>query len=526
MPVTTSYPGLYFEELPSSARSIVAAPTSIAVFVGYTHPFKTRAFDVPVRIFSFSDYEREFGGIYISGEIDASVAHAVSQFFFNGGSDAYVVGLQPKYRSKTGKSETIIGATDTLRTEGGGIKFTALEPTDLPSTEMTVTFSNILEKKDTADFTITYGNRVETFRGLSLRSSKELEETINKESTLVRVMADIASGGYGKAFISQNEKSPNPLKLVEKSQSNLIGTFDAEDFTDVFKVDQPLDKIDVFNLLLVPGVSDHGVLSAALAFAERRQAFVIMDPPRNAVADGSAVSAASNERTMKDMFDDGVVAKGQNGAIYFPYLKSSHPLNGEPMELAPSGFVAGVYARTDLRRGVWKAPAGIEATVHNSTGVVESGRMTDKRQGVLNLAGVNCLRSFPGIGTVVFGARTTVSANPAFQQNKYVSVRRMTLFIEQSLRRNLKWIVFEPNDEPLWLAIRTTIEDFCLSLFNQGALQGEKPGEAFQVQCDRTTTTQADIDNGTVNIVVSFAPLKPAEFVIIKIAHLAGQSRA
>lgn len=152
--------------------------------------------------------------------------------------------------------------------------------------------------------------------------------------------------------------------------------------------------------------------------------------------------------------------------------------------------------------------------------------MTDRRQGVLNLAGVNCLRSFPGLGTVVFGARTLVAANPAFQQNKYVPVRRMTLFIEQTLLQNLKWVVFEPNDEPLWLAIRSTIENFMLSLFNQAALQGSKPSEAFQVKCDRTTTTQDDINNGIVNIVVAFAPLKPAEFVVIKIAHLAGQAKS
>jgi phage tail sheath protein FI len=118
-----------------------------------------------------------------------------------------------------------------------------------------------------------------------------------------------------------------------------------------------------------------------------------------------------------------------------------------------------------------------------------------------------------------------VSANVAFQSSKYVPVRRMTLFIEQTLLQNLKWVIFEPNDEPLWLAIRTTIENFMLSLFNQGALQGAKPSEAFQVKCDRSTTTADDQTNGIVNIVVAFAPLKPAEFVIIKIAHLAGQTQ-
>ena len=136
------------------------------------------------------------------------------------------------------------------------------------------------------------------------------------------------------------------------------------------------------------------------------------------------------------------------------------------------------------------------------------------------------MRAFPGIGTVVFGARTSETANPAFQQWRYVPVRRMALFIEQTLYRNLGWVVFEPNDDPLWVAIRTSIENFMLSLFNQGAFQGSKPSQAFQVKCDSTTTTPDDQNNGIVNIIVAFAPLKPAEFVIVKIAQLAGQAQA
>jgi phage tail sheath protein FI len=220
---------------------------------------------------------------------------------------------------------------------------------------------------------------------------------------------------------------------------------------------------------------------------------------------------------------DTQVPKSQNGAIYFPYLRSTDPLTGNAIALPPSGFVAGIYARTDLNRGVWKAPAGLETTVLGTTGVVEQGRMTDQRQGTLNPKGINCLRSFPGVGTVVYGARTLVAEITALQQWRYVPVRRMTLFIEQTLYRNLGWVVFEPNDEPLWAAIRTSIEGFMLSLFNQGAFQGATPSQSFQVKCDKSTTTQTDIDNGIVNIIVAFAPLKPAEFVIIKIAQLAGQ---
>jgi len=519
MPVAVSYPGLYIEEVPSSARSIVAAPTSVAVFAGYTHPFKTKNFGAAVRLFDFSEYEREFGGIYVSSAIDSNVAHAVNQFFNNGGSDCYVVGLLPSYQIQGGAPQPITKATASVATSGGSIVFTAQEPTDDPTTAMTVTISNVRGGTnalvlDTADYTISYGTRIENFRGVLLTQAG-FDASINKNSNLVQ--ATPGGTGFGSQFAAATVA---PATIQTTLPANLNGTFNVADFVRVFQADQPLDKVEIFNLLLTPGINDNAVLSAALAFAERKQAFFIMDPPRNAIADGGTADS------MDTIFNGGTIPKSQNGAIYFPYLKTTNPLNGAALELPPSGFVAGVFARIDTRRGVWKAPAGLEALVNATTGVVDSGRMTDQKQGVLNLDGVNCLRTFSGIGTVVYGSRTLVSKNPAFQQNKYVPVRRMTLFIEQTLLANLKWIVFEPNDEPLWLAIRATIENFMLSLFNQQALQGSKPSEAFQVKVDRTTTTQDDINNGIVNIIVAFAPLKPAEFVIIKIAHLAGQTQS
>jgi phage tail sheath protein FI len=218
--------------------------------------------------------------------------------------------------------------------------------------------------------------------------------------------------------------------------------------------------------------------------------------------------------------------RSQNGAIYFPYIQSNDPNSGAPVNLPPSGTVAGIFARTDSNRGVWKAPAGLETTILNTAGVVTSGLMTDPRQGTLNGLGINCLRNFPGIGTVVFGARTLVYPNTALRtQWGYVPVRRMALFLEQTLKLNLTWVIFEPNDEPLWIAIRTTIESFMLSLFHQGAFAGTKPSDSFQVKCDSSTTTPDDVNNGRVNIIVAFAPLKPAEFVIVKIAQLAGQAQ-
>jgi phage tail sheath protein FI len=308
------------------------------------------------------------------------------------------------------------------------------------------------------------------------------------------------------------------------------------DFLGVFQADSALDKVQVFNLLLTPGIVNNAILSEALAFAEGKLAFFIMDPPILDVADGSV--GASNTNWVGDFLgsstgDSGanIAPQSPNGALYFPYLQADNPVTGlptnaagNPFTLPPSGYVAGIFAATDSSRGVWKAPAGLATTLLDTTGVVPSGVMTDTRQGVLNSIGVNCIRSFPGAGTVVFGARTLVSANTAYQQWMYVPVRRTALFIEQTLKANLTWAIFEPNDTPLWVAIRQSISGFMLSLFNQGAFAGETPSDAFQVKCDSTTTTPADQALGIVNIVVAFAPLRPAEFVVVKIAQLAGQA--
>ena len=492
MPVTPSYPGLYIEELPSSTRTIAAAPTSIAIFVGYTHPFKTRAFNKAVQLFSFTDYEREFGGFYESNRLDASVPLAVYQFFLNGGGNAYVVGLKPG---------SLTAATDNV----GGIVFTATEPTDKAALRVKVT---ALTPDTTADVTITYGNRPpETYRGVSADG--------NNADFFGRRLA-------GSAFVKVSGTPANfadeDVTLTAVPAANVPLT--PLDFTDALKTDSDLDKVPIFNLLCLPGVVDNGVLALALSFAEKKFAFLIMDCPRNSNADATSPDYIETAFT--------TLPKSTNGAIYFPYLKSSDPVTGGEIDIAPSGFVAGIFARTDTNRGVWKAPAGLETTILNTTGVVDRGRMNDPRQGVLNLLGINCIRTFPVAGTVVFGARTLVGAtlNTAFEPWRYVPVRRTALFIEQTLLRNLGWAVFEPNDEPLWTALRISVENFMLSLFTRGAFQGSKPSQAFLVRCDASTTTQTDINNGIVNIIVGFAPLKPAEFVIIKIAQLAGQAQS
>ena len=253
---------------------------------------------------------------------------------------------------------------------------------------------------------------------------------------------------------------------------------------------------------------------AAVAYAARRRAFVVVDPPI-AWDEASDVIAGLGA----------VVAPDENAAIYFPRVRMADSLRDNRLEtFAPCGVVAGIYARTDAERGVWKAPAGLDATL---VGVAELPvNLTDGQNGQLNPLGVNCLRSFPVNGRVVWGARTLRGADQMASEWKYVPVRRTALFIEESLFRGTQWVVFEPNDEPLWAQIRMSVGAFMQNLFRQGAFQGRSPREAYFVKCDRETTTQNDIDLGIVNIHVGFAPLKPAEFVVISIQQMAGQVAA
>ncbi len=212
----------------------------------------------------------------------------------------------------------------------------------------------------------------------------------------------------------------------------------------------------------------------------------------------------------------------RNAALYFPRVIESDPLREGQLDFfVPCGIIAGIMTRTDSQRGVWKAPAGLDAALNGIQGLRVN--LNDDENGTCNPLGINCLRSFPINGRVVWGARTLRGADQLGDEYKYVPVRRLALFIEESLYRGTQWVVFEPNDEPLWAQIRLNVGAFMQRLFRQGAFQGSTPSKAYFVKCDSETTTQNDINLGIVNIIVGFAPLKPAEFVIIKIQQIAGE---
>ena len=285
-----------------------------------------------------------------------------------------------------------------------------------------------------------------------------------------------------------------------------------------------LDKADLFNLLCIPpdardGDAPPAFYQTAMAYCAQRRAMLIVDSPAAWSANKDTAPAAAR-KGLSDLGLSGDAAR--NAALYFPRVVEADPLrDGQSDVFVPCGIITGVMARTDTTRGVWKAPAGLDAALNGIQGLQVN--LNDDENGMLNPLGINCLRSFPINGRVVWGARTLRGADQLADEYKYVPVRRTALFLEESLYRGLQWVVFEPNDEPLWAQIRLNVGAFMHNLFRQGAFQGTTPRDAYFVKCDKETTTQNDINLGIVNIVVGFAPLKPAEFVIIKLQQMAGQ---
>jgi hypothetical protein len=278
-----------------------------------------------------------------------------------------------------------------------------------------------------------------------------------------------------------------------------------------------LDKVDLFNLMVIPGDREVDeptylqLIGPASNYCNQHRAFLLVDAPDSWTNAGIPKADATVVNALR-----GLVVK-DHSAVFYPKVQYADA--GLKKLIGPSGMIAGLMARTDSQRGVWKAPAGTEAALFSVLDLEVN--LTDPENGVLNKLGVNCLRKFP-TGIVNWGARTLDGSDDIGSEWKYIPIRRLALFLEESLFRGTKWVVFEPNDEPLWASIRLNLNAFMLSLFRQGAFQGSTPDKAFYVKCDGETTTQNDRNLGIVNIEVGFAPLKPAEFVIIKIQQIAG----
>jgi hypothetical protein len=375
-----------------------------------------------------------------------------------------------------------------------------------------------LENTDLFNLTVFMGNiPKERFVNVSVKDGpRRVDRVLVQESQLVRISpGDLPASRPKEQEVSVKE----PGIDCEGIDANAFIGKEAEK-TGLYA----LEKADGFNLLCIPPDSRDGdtpkeVYAAALSYCVKRRAMLIVDPPA-AWGKNKETAAAKAKQGFSDLGLSGTDAR--NAAFYFPRVTESDPLREGQLDIfVPCGIVAGVMARIDRMRGIWKAPAGLDASLNGIQGLQVN--MTDAENGMLNPLGINCLRNFPVAGSVIWGARTLRGADQLADEYKYVPVRRLALYIEESLFRGLQWVVFEPNDEPLWAQIRLNAGAFMYSLFRQGAFQGLSPAESYFVKCDKETTTQNDIDRGIVNIAVGFAPLKPAEFVVIKIQQIAGK---
>ncbi len=569
MPPSLTYPGVYIEEVPSGARTITGVATSITAFVGRA---RRGPVALPRLLHSWADFERRYGGLWQ----ESTLGYAVRDFYRNGGRDALVLRL---FAGAGGGGDgvarfTVAGAfTLAAASPGswGASLRVVVDRKDVPATS-----------PDRFNLTVTDtspGGRSERILGMSLKgdSPRRIDLVLERDSDLARwdggppdvAAAPPASGSDpGSAALAAVAAAKATLKDAQQALKDAVkGLGPGEDppqdlvdaVTDAEQAvteagqavvdaaeatgagdgvaltaagfaaggDNPgltaLDRADLFNLLCIPphthgGDIEPDLVADAAAYCERRRAMLLVDPPAAWTSSSDAVDGYLAQ-------PDDIGTRSRNAAVYFPRLRQPDPERGGATgEFAPCGTVAGVFARTDAQRGVWKAPAGLEATLVGTAGLTVG--LTDPENGDLNQLGINCLRSFGPAGRVVWGARTLRGADRLADEWKYVPVRRTALFIEESLFRGTQWVVFEPNDAPLWGQIRLSVGAFLNSLFRQGAFKGKTPQEAYLVKCDGETTTQNDIDLGVVNIVVGFAPLKPAEFVVIKFQQIAGQVQA
>ena len=500
----------------ASAPIISGVATSIAAFLGRALRGPVNA---PIAVSSFAAFAQAFGGFWA----DSRLAYAVQDFFLNGGTSALVARLvHPDARAAT---IALPGGVLTLAAVSPGAWGDALAAVVDDHVSAAVAAQLGLETSDLFNLTLRDAatGAIEQHQDLSVKdSARRVDTLLATASQLVGVLG----------ALPPQPPAPHPppaagLTVWTDPQAHSAatpgsgadgGALEAADFIGPGL--EPargglyaLDHAEIFNLLTIPPYLapgqvdvDAAVIAAAASYCEKRRAMLLVDPPSGWTSAAAAVAGVTT-----------LGATSANAAVFFPRLLEFDPRTGARQDFAPGGAVAGVIARTDAQQGVWKAAAGAAATLANAAGL--SLALADSEIDQLNNAGVNALRSLPATAAAIWGARTLQGAS-ANAQWAYVPVRRLALYIEASLDSGLQWVIFEPNGPPLWSRMRESVSAFMLGLFRQGALAGATAAEAFFVQCDAQTTTQADIDQGIVNIVVGFAPLQPAEFVVLTLQQL------
>ena len=531
------YPGVHTLRVEGGARAIISNSTSTTAFLGI---FRKGPVDEAVRITSWGQFVEIYGGHWTHSE----ASYAVEHYFLNGGRVAYIVRTtwetDPANPPTTPvKPETADGDVDAKSPgTGAALRFDASSPGSwgnsvrigVASDGTAGVYDLVIRQYAGASIVAE-----EVYSGLSTsQSDPRFGPTIvNKTSRLVEMGADDGempeptddgNGDTTLPYILQLDLStlgealsggedgliPGDTGWTDRAVAALRG--DAVDKTGLYALDRIAP--DRFSLMCIPCTSRMAktkakdVIAEATGYCKRNYAMLLV---------GAGEDNVPSDIT--DWFSE-FNTNREYAAGLFPRVLFEDPDDpGTIRSQDPSGIHAGVMARTDAARGVWKTPAGSEAGI--AGGQLEYV-LSDLDQEPLNRAGVNCMRQFPVIGAVVWGGRTLAGADLLASEHKYVAVARTSLMIESSLRDGLQWVVFEPNDESLWGRIRLSVGSFMAGLHREGAFQGTSAQDAYFVRCDSSTTTQGDIDRGVVNIVVGFAPLKPAEFVIVRIQQIAG----
>jgi Bacteriophage tail sheath protein len=547
MPAALTYPGVYIEEVPSGVRTITGVATSITAFVGRAAagPICTASTtDPPPTITSFADYERRFGGL----DVGSPMSYAVRDFYLNGGTTAVIVRVAGENAAAAtitlggvgSPSDDLVLEASSVGEWGNRLSAAVDHDTDRALPRTSPPSTNLQRFNLTVRYRTTPGKDTFIIENFSSVSTVEgdprfLPLVLERESNYVRVRGAMpASRPESNVTVSGSQRIVTWIDADSGSGSDGSDLVDNDVLGDANAKTgiHALDRVDLFNLLCIPpprrditslpsnwAPTSAAVYQAALTLCVERRAMLIVDPdPAWATSIDRAIDNAIDGRN--DLNLTGPAAR--NAAIYFPCVRQVDPLRDSRLDtFVPCGIIAGICARTDVARGVWKAPAGLDAALNGVQDLQVN--LNDLENGQLNPLGINCLRSMGVNGRVVWGARTLRGADESADEYKYVPVRRLALFLEESLYRGTQWVVFEPNDEPLWAQVRLNVGAFMQALFRQGAFQGTTAKEAYFVKCDNQTTTQTDINLGILNVIVGFAPLKPAEFVVIKIQQMAGQ---
>lgn len=532
-------PGVYIQEFEIGARPIEGVSTSTTGFLGLTERGPT----IPPRLVTSWDEFLRIYGSYIDG---SNLAYAVEGFFNNGGQRCYI-GRVAKDGDTAFFNLNSENPPLTCKAVGKGlwgnrvgirIEKSSTEPDNKEKFKMTLAYWSekklpSADKLKVSDKTkrvkelndlLNSASHVEFYDNLTSNDAnpadyylKKFGDPLNDLSNLIILEGkgipkytaeDKHFDLLDKGSDEQTSQPPQPGQPPEKHPINFEGESDD-------KIGKKgglggFGEIDEISLMNVPDILQAGdpadLIDKVLDQCENlKDRFAIIDA-RPGLSNPDQILITSEARPSK------------YGAIYYPWIKVYDPVTQALKTIPPGGYIAGIYARSDAERGVHKAPANE---------IVRGAReleftITDGDQGILNPRGINAVRSFKERGILVWGARTSI-IDPLW---KYVNVRRLFIYIEESIEKGTQWVVFEPNDEKLWARVKATITQFLTGVWKDGALMGTKPEEAFFVKCDRSTMTQDDIDNGRLICVIGIAPVKPAEFVIFKIAQWQGGSAA